>query len=60
MPKQLPKPKFEKVDAHTIRITVEKANDVPLAQLLDNKEQLLEQKMMQMSLKRNVIVKLGF
>ena len=37
-------PKFEKVDKHTIRIIVEKANEVPLAQLLDNKKQLLEQK----------------
>jgi len=37
-------PKFEKVDANTIRIIVEKSNDVPLAQLLDNKKQLLEQK----------------
>ena len=37
-------PKFKKVDKHTIRIIVEKANDVPVAQLLDNKKQLLEQK----------------
>ena len=37
-------PKFEKVDKHTIRIIVEKADDVSLAQLLDNKKQLLEQK----------------
>ena len=37
-------PKFKKVDANTIRIIVEKSNDVPLAQLLDNKKQLLEQK----------------
>ncbi len=37
-------PKFDKVDAHTIKITVEKAEDVPLAQLVENKNQLLEQK----------------
>ena len=37
-------PKFEKVDTHTIRIIVEKADDVPLAQLLNNRKQLLEQK----------------
>ena len=39
-------PKFKKIDAHTIRIIVEKANDVPLIQLLDNKKELLEQKEM--------------
>lgn len=38
------KPKFEKVDAHIIRIIVEKANEVPLAQLLENRKKLLEQK----------------
>lgn len=37
-------PKFEKVDEHTIRIIVEKSNDVPLAQMLENKKQLIEQK----------------
>lgn len=39
-------PKFKKVDKHTIRIIIEKANDVPLIQLLDNKKELLEQKLM--------------
>jgi len=37
-------PKFEKADANTIRIIVEKANDVPLSQLVDNRKKLLEQK----------------
>lgn len=37
-------PKFKKVDKHTIRITVEKSNDVPLVQLVENRRQLLEQK----------------
>lgn len=37
-------PKFEKVDANTIRIIVEKANDVPLGQILNNEKQLLAQK----------------
>lgn len=39
-----PKPKFTKVDEHTIRITIEKSNDVPLSQILENKKTLLEQK----------------
>lgn len=39
-------PKFEKVDAHTIKIIVEKADAVPLSQLISNREQLLEQKKM--------------
>ena len=30
-------PKFKKVDKHTIRITVEKSNDVPLVQLVENR-----------------------
>ena len=38
------KPKFEKVDDNIIRIIVEKANEVPLAQLIDNRKKLLEQK----------------
>ena len=37
-------PKFEKADANTIRIIVEKANDVPLSQLVDNRKKILEQK----------------
>lgn len=39
-----PRPKFEKVDAHTIRIVVERAEDVPLAKLVENRVTLLEQK----------------
>lgn len=38
------KPKFEKVDGHTIRIVVEKIDEVPLAKLLENREKLLEYK----------------
>ena len=38
------KPKYERVDKHTIRIIVEKANDVPLTELLNNKTKLLAQK----------------
>ena len=37
-------PKFEKVDKHTIRIIVERAENVPLAKLVDNKEKILAQK----------------
>lgn len=40
----MPKPKFEKVDAHTIRIVVERAEDVSLAKLVENRVKLLEQK----------------
>ena len=39
-------PKFEKVDDHTVRIIMEKANDVPLAQIISNRDQLLQQKTM--------------
>ena len=34
------KPTFAKVDDHTIKITVEKVDSVPLAQVLANKTQL--------------------
>ena len=37
-------PKFEKVDAHTIRIIVEKFDDVPLTELLDNRKKMVAQK----------------
>ena len=37
-------PKFEKVDKNTIRIIVERAEDVPLAKLVENRATLLEQK----------------
>lgn len=37
-------PKFEKVDKNTIRIIVERAEDVPLAKLVENRVTLLEQK----------------
>jgi len=42
--KNIPKPKFEKVDDNTIRIIVEEANDVPLAKILENRDKLLAQK----------------
>ena len=35
-------PKFEKVDANTIKIIIEKSNNVPLAQIMQNRKQLLE------------------
>lgn len=37
-------PKFEKVDANTIKIIVEKSDNVPLAQIIQSREQLLEKK----------------
>ena len=37
-------PKYEKVDAHTIKIIVEKSQNVPLFQIIENKKKLLEQK----------------
>jgi len=37
-------PRFEKIDEHTIKIIMEKASNVPLAQILQNKEKLLEKK----------------
>jgi len=37
-------PKFEKVNDNTIRIIVERAEDVPLAKLVENRAKLLEQK----------------
>lgn len=40
--KQIPKPRFEKADANTIRIIIDKIDEVPLAQLIKNKEQLIE------------------
>jgi ATP-dependent Clp protease ATP-binding subunit ClpA len=42
--KKIPKPKFEKVDDNTIRIIVEKIQNVPLSQIIDNREKLLKQK----------------
>jgi len=38
------KPKFEKVNAHTIRIIIAKAEEIPLTKLLENKKAILEQK----------------
>lgn len=40
--KNLPKPRFSKVDNYTIRITIDKIDEVPLATLIKNKEQLIE------------------
>jgi len=37
-------PRFEKVDDHTIRIINEKADEVSLNSLLENKKQLEEKK----------------
>jgi len=37
-------PKFEKIDDHTIKIITEKANDIPLNAVIQNREQLLQQK----------------
>lgn len=37
-------PKFEKVNDNTIRIIVERADEVPLAKLLETKKQLEEKK----------------
>jgi len=37
-------PKFEKVDANTIKIIVENKKNVPLSAIMQNKRQLLEQK----------------
>ncbi len=34
------KPRFEKVDAHTLKIIIEQITDVPISQLLDNKEKI--------------------
>lgn len=39
-------PKFEKVDKYTIRIILENAKEVPLAQIIANRKQLLQQKKM--------------
>lgn len=39
-------PKFEKVDAHTIKIILEKSDNVSLAQVMVNRKKLLEQKAM--------------
>ncbi len=41
---KMPKPKFEKVDDYTIKIIIEKASDVPLSQIIENKKHVLEQK----------------
>lgn len=40
----IPKPTFEKVDDNTIQIIVEKATNVPLIQIVENKKKLLAQK----------------
>ena len=40
----IPKPKFEKVDENTIRIIVEKIDEVPLTTLIENRKKLLEYK----------------
>lgn len=37
-------PKFEKVDDNTIRIIVEKADEVPLARLIETRKQIVEQR----------------
>lgn len=37
-------PRFEKVDKHTIRIIVEKIDEVVLNQIIQNKEKLSKQK----------------
>ncbi len=42
--KKIPKPKFEKVDDNTIRIIVEKIQNVPLDKIIANRETLLKQK----------------
>ena len=42
--KKIPKPKFEKVDANTIRIIVENAQDVSLDKIVENRKVILEQK----------------
>jgi hypothetical protein len=41
---QMSYPKFEKVNAHTIRVIKEEASDVPLDKLLEAKQQLEDQK----------------
>ena len=38
----MPQPRFSKKDDYTIRITIDKIDEVPLAQLIKNKEQLIE------------------
>jgi len=40
----MPKPKFEKADDNTIRIIIEKVDEVPLAKLIENRKKLLEYK----------------
>ncbi len=47
-------PKYEKKDENTIRIILEQANEVPLAQIIKNREQLLKQKAMVEDALRNV------
>jgi len=34
------KPRYEKVDANTLKVIIEKASDVPLSQLIDNKTKI--------------------
>lgn len=38
------KPKFDKVDANTIRITIEKTDDIALINIVKNREYLEQQK----------------
>ncbi len=37
-------PKFAKVDGHTIKITVENANNVPVYKIVSDREMLIQQK----------------
>ena len=41
---KIPTPKFEKADNNTIRIIVEKIQNVPLAQILANRENIIKQR----------------
>jgi len=38
----IPQPRFEKKDDYTIRIIIDKIDEVPIAELIKNKEQLIE------------------
>jgi len=40
-------PKYEKIDEHTIRIIIEKGDNVPLSKLIENKK-IIEEKIKQM------------
>ena len=50
-------PKFEKVNDNTVRIIVEKADEVPLAKLLELKK-MLEEKLAQMTATLNHVNKI--